>query len=249
MDTYDTEEEQIEALKRWWKENGRSTIAAIVLALVGGFGWQGWKNYDQGQQQAASDIYQSLLQAMSGAQQGEVEESVAVELAGQLKQSHMGSTYAQFAALHLARMAVENGNLAKAEAELRWVLAKAGKGTDVAWVTELRLARVLAARGDTEQALSILEGAGDNPYQASYEAARGDILLGLGREVEAREAYTRARNLATAESTQSNLAMLEQKLQSLNPVPERVLEAPAAAAPVTTEAVSAEAPVTPAQED
>jgi predicted negative regulator of RcsB-dependent stress response len=186
---------------------------------------------------------------MSGAQQGEVEESVAVELAGQLKQSHMGSTYAQFAALHLARMAVENDNLPEAEAELRWVLAKAGKGTDVAQVTELRLARVLAAGGDTDQALSILEAGGDNPYQASYESARGDILLGLGREAEAREAYTRARNLATAESGQPNLAMLEQKLQSLNPVPERVLEAPAAGAPVITEAVAAEAPVTPAQED
>jgi len=248
VDTYRTEEEQVEALKRWWEENGRSTIAAIVLAVVAGFGWQGWKNYDQDQQQAASDSYQSLLQAMSGAQQGEIEESVAVELADQLKQAHVGSTYAQFAALHLARMAVENGDLPKAEAELRWVLAKAGKGTDIAQVTELRLARVLAARGDTEQALAILEAASDNPYQASYESARGDILLGLGREVEAREAYTRALNLATAESTQPNLAMLEQKLQSLNPVPERVLETPASAAPVATESGTTEAPATPAQE-
>ena len=29
-----TEEEQIEALKRWWDENGKQTILAIVLTLV-----------------------------------------------------------------------------------------------------------------------------------------------------------------------------------------------------------------------
>ncbi len=226
MESYRTEEEQVEALKRWWDENGKSTIAAIVLALVAGFGWQGWKKYDLDQQQLASDLYQSLLQAMAGAQQGEVEESVALELAGQLKQSHMGTTYAQFAALHLARLAVEAGDLAKAESELRWVLAKADKGGDIAQISELRLARVLAARGDTDQALAILDNVGETPYLASYESARGDILFGLGREDEARAAYTRARNLATAESTQPNLGMLEQKLQSLSPVPERVLDAP-----------------------
>ena len=248
MDTYGTEEEQVEALKRWWQENGRSTVIAIVLALVAGFGWQGWQSYDEGQQQAASDLYQALLQSMAGAQEGEVESSAVIELADQLKQTHMGSTYAQFAALHLARMAVENGDLARAEAELRWVLSKAGKGSDIARVTELRLARVLAAGGDSDQALSILAGASDNPYQASYEAARGDILLGLGREAEAREAYTRASNLATAEAPQARLPMLEQKLQSLNPVPERALEMPDAAATVDPDPVAVEASVSSAGE-
>ena len=37
MESYGTEEEQVEALRRWWNENGRSTIAIIVLALAGGF--------------------------------------------------------------------------------------------------------------------------------------------------------------------------------------------------------------------
>ena len=249
MDTYDTEEEQVEALKRWWQENGRSTVVAIVLALVAGFGWQGWQKYDEEQQQAASDLYQSLLQAMSGAQQGEIEASAVIELADQLKQTHMGSTYAQFAALHLARMAVENDDLAKAEAELRWVLSKAGKGSDVAQITELRLARVLAAGGDSDQALSILTGANDNPYQASYESARGDILMGLGQDTEAREAYTRARNLATAEAPQASLPMLDQKLQSLTPVAERTLEMPEAVTPAAPEPVAADASVAPAEED
>ena len=215
MDTYRSEDEQVEALKRWWDENGRSTIAAIVLALVAGFGWQGWKDFDQGQTAAASDLYQSLLQSLStetaNADQAKV-------IASQIKTEFGGSTYAQFAALHHARLAVSEGDLVTAEAELRWVLAKADAGSDVARVSQQRLARVLAAAGDTDQALSIL-GQDAGPYAASYAMARGDILLGLGQENEARAAYTEARALAGADGSAMPLAILEQKLQSLNPMP------------------------------
>ncbi|MFT6285357.1 MAG: putative negative regulator of RcsB-dependent stress response [Alcanivorax sp.] len=226
METFRTEEEQVEAIKRWWDENGKSTVAAIVLALAAGFGWQGWKVYQVDNRQAASDVYQTLLQALSGAQLGEIDHSEARKLAGELKTDYVGSTYAEFAAMQLARIAVQDGNLAKAEAELRWVLKKAGKGGDIARIAELRLARVLASRGDFDQALAILGSAGDNPYAASYEAARGDILLAQGRDADAREAYIRARNLATAGAIQPNINMLEQKLQSLSPIPERELTVP-----------------------
>ena len=47
MEEYRTEEEQVEALRRWWDENGRSTIAAIVIALSVGFGWQAWKSNEE----------------------------------------------------------------------------------------------------------------------------------------------------------------------------------------------------------
>ena len=53
-------------------------------------------------------------------------------------------------------------------------------------------------------------------YGASYALARGDILLSLGREDEALEAYLAARAMATADG-EINLASLEQKLQALSP--------------------------------
>ena len=37
-----TEEEQIEALKRWCAENGMQTVLAVVLVTGGYFGWQFW---------------------------------------------------------------------------------------------------------------------------------------------------------------------------------------------------------------
>jgi len=224
VEPYRTEEEQVEALKRWWDENGRSTIVAVVVALSAGFGWQGWQSYQQQSIAGASNIYQVLLQNIDGeATSGEQREKI-VSLSDQLKTEHAGSSYAQFAALHRAAMAVSENNLPEAEAQLRWVLSRADKGGDIAQVTELRLARVLAATGSEQQALDILQRAGTGSYAASYAMARGDVLLQLGREDEARDAYSDARLLAEQSGGQVTPASLEQKLQSLSPIPAREME-------------------------
>ena len=102
MDQYRTEEEQVEALRRWWDENGRSTIAAIVVAVAVGFGWQAYKSNDQQKQENASDLYQSMLQGMGQTGATAEQEETVVDIAEQLKGDYSGSTYAQFAALHLA---------------------------------------------------------------------------------------------------------------------------------------------------
>jgi predicted negative regulator of RcsB-dependent stress response len=231
VDQYRTEEEQVEALRRWWDENGKSTIAAIVIALSLGFGWQTWKSNDQREQESASDLYQAMLQAVGTGDMTSAQQETGVELAEQLKNDYSGSTYAQFAAMHLARLAVEENDLTEAEAQLRWVLGKADKGSDAARVAQMRLARVVAASGDTDQALAILEQGDEGPYQASYAVARGDILLALGRNDEAREAYSNARMLAASSQGQVNMPALEQKLQSLTPIPARTIETPAAEMP------------------
>lgn len=210
MEAYRSEEEQVEALRRWWDENGRSTVVAVVLALAAGFGYQGWQEYRGGQRAQASDMYQAMIRSLGVS--GSSDAATPAELAEQLKTAFPDSTYGQFAALHLAAFAVEDGNLDEAQAQLRWVLGKADRGSDTAQVAQLRLARVLASAGETEQALAILED-NDGAYRASYALARGDILLGLGREEQARLAYSQA--LAEAGQVGANLASVRQKLQSL----------------------------------
>ena len=64
MEPYSTEEEQLEALRRWWNENGRSTLTAVLFAVAAGFGWQAWKANEVQQHEQASDVYQTLVQAM-----------------------------------------------------------------------------------------------------------------------------------------------------------------------------------------
>ena len=228
MDAYRTEEEQVEALKRWWDENGKSTIAAIIIAVSGSVIWQTWQGQQESGNQAASDAYQALMGSLSAAQQSG-NNTQAMSLAREIKAAFDSSTYAQFAALHLARMQVEAGDLDAAEQELRWVLAEAPKGSDIAQVTELRLARVVAANGDADQALNILSAAEQGSYAASAATARGDILLAAGRDSEARAAYTQARVLSAQDGQVAPSSSLDAKLASLTPVPARELASPAAA--------------------
>ena len=234
METYTTEEEQIEALKRWWDENGRSIVLAIVVALSAGFGWQAWKSYNKTSSEDASNLYQSFLQGMNNEEMTPAQREQAAGIASQLRGEYPASSYAQFAALHLAAMAVADDNLAEAEAQLRWVLSRADKGGDIAQVTELRLARVLAASGKHQQALDILQQATGGQYAASSAMARGDVLLQMQRTDEARDAYADARALASQGGAQINLATLDQKMQSLNPRPAREIANPTAGGPKGT---------------
>ncbi|NQX87528.1 MAG: tetratricopeptide repeat protein [Halioglobus sp.] len=223
MESYTTEEEQLEALRRWWNENGRYLLVAVVVALAGVFGWQAWQSSKTEQLQHASDVYQAMMRELTE-QKAPSTDMAAVELADQLKKDYGGTTYAQFAALHLAAIAVNRGDLENAEQELRWVLGKAAKGSDIAEIAQLRLARVLAAEGATEQALAVLADTGRGAYAATYAVAEGDILMAAGRPEEARRAYTEALAQSGGGSA-VNLPVLQQKIQSLTPVAPRPLEA------------------------
>jgi predicted negative regulator of RcsB-dependent stress response len=196
VEGYRTEEEQVEALKRWWKENGQSTVIGIVLAVGAVFGW---RTYQDSQAQAAANAshqYQQMIQALT--QEETLGAEPARQLATAIRDAYSGSTYAQFASLHLARMAVGDGDLESAEAALRDVLASASSGDEMHQVASLRLARVLAARGDVTQALEILQG-GQGGFASSFAIARGDVLLGAGREGEALIAYELAAGMLDAE--------------------------------------------------
>ena len=47
METFRTEEEQVEAIKRWWQENGKSTVLGVAIAMAAVFGWRGWNDYQR----------------------------------------------------------------------------------------------------------------------------------------------------------------------------------------------------------
>jgi predicted negative regulator of RcsB-dependent stress response len=215
VEEYRTEEEQVEALRRWWNENGRSIVTAIVIALAAAFGWQAWQTHQEQTQEHASNTYQALLRAL-GAPGSATDSPLDGELVEQLKGEYSGTTYAQFAALHMAAKLVNEGKLQEAEAQLRWVLGKAAVGSDVAQIAQLRLARVLAAAGETDQALAILDDSDAGPYAASYAAAMGDVQFAAGNTSAARDAYIQALALLGGADTGLTPASLQQKIQSLS---------------------------------
>lgn len=212
---YHTEEEQIEAIKKWWQENGKSTVISIVVAIAAVFGWQGWQQQQQAKIDAASKIYQGMLTAVSGANGNASPEQLATanHLADKLKQDFSATTYATFAALFRARLAVEAADITAAEQELRWVLDN-GTTDELTLETKLRLARVLLAQARYDEALAVLTGevAG---YAAAYAETRGDIYQASGDSAQALHAFEQAVTLNLQASQPVNNQLLVLKLEQL----------------------------------
>lgn len=218
MEVYRTEEEQLEQLKSWLRENGRTLIIAIVLVIAAVFGWRAWHQHQANQQERAAASYLSLLDAVGQIEQGEgggeSMQATANTLADSLKVDHTGSGYAQLAALLKARLAVDAGDLAAAETELRWVLERKPVA-ELAALTRLRLARVLLAKGEADAALAQLQQPG--AYAFAYAHVRGDILLSKGDNAGAHAAYEESQQLGRALQPAFDDPVLELKLHALRP--------------------------------
>lgn len=188
-----TEEEQIESLKRWWAENGRGIVTGIVLALAGYFGFQWWQTAERDKAEAASNLYQGFVEAVS-ANEGKPDNkqlTTAKSLAQQLKDEFAARIYASQAALRLAALAAQDNDMEVASKELQWVLDNASE-TSLQLLAKRRLAAVKAARGEPDEALKLLEGDVPPSFAALYAETRGDILLQKGDEKAAHEAYQQA---------------------------------------------------------
>ncbi len=212
-DSYHSEEEQVEALKRWWQENGKSTVISIVVAIAAVMGWQGYQKQQQSALEAASSIYQNLLLASSG-ENGVVtpeQTATANHLADTLKQDFSSSTYASFAALYKAKLAVGKGDLKAAESELRWVLEQSDL-PEIDMQATLRLARVLAAQESFDEALALLEKA--DAVSAEAEEVRGDVFYARGDLESANLAYQKSQELFLGIGAQPN-SLLRMKIQQL----------------------------------
>ena len=61
MSTHLTEEEQLEVLKRWWKDYGKTVVAAIVAAVVVYFAWTAWQDKQRVKAESASSQYDTLV--------------------------------------------------------------------------------------------------------------------------------------------------------------------------------------------
>lgn len=214
MAGYNSEDEQVEALKRWWNKNGVSTILAIVILLGGWFGWQTWQARQLQAAEAASIQYQSLLMLVSQIEQQPSAEAYARAdtMVGQLKEAHEGSIYTAYSALLLARLKVEQGEVGQAIAELEWVL-QAPSAENLKQLASIRLARLHYANGEADRALALVEQAVTGEFAVSAGELKGDILLTKGDMEGARAAYQQA--LAVAAKEESSQPFIQMKLESL----------------------------------
>ena len=216
MESYRTEDEQIDALKKWWSENGKATVFGILAALALVFGWQGWQKQQASKQVDASTQYQNLLEADAAAQAGDSQLGTARHLAQTLKSEYPGTTYASFAAMYLAKYAAAEDDWASAESELNWVIARRPE-QPLLLQAKVRLAHVLLSQQRYEEAQQALAGTELGSYAALIAETRGDILLAQNKREEALAAYRQAREqLAALENAGAN-PLLEMKIRDLTP--------------------------------
>ena len=193
MVAYNTDEEQIEALRNWWNENGTQLLVGFVVVLAAVFGFQSWQGSVKEEGEAASALYEDLRAALTASTElSEIQIATARYLADTLVKDHEASAYAKFAAMQMAKLSVEQGELEQAEKDLQWVVDHADDAIQP--LARLRLALVMFTRGDQEGALALVENSEEGAYKSSYWEVRGDFYSQMGRSTEAREAYQTALN-------------------------------------------------------
>ena len=216
MTEYRTDEEQIEVLKRWWQEYGRSIITGVVLAVFVIGGWQMWQGQKIKTNMQSSYLYDQFINSID-----EGQEVHAGLLGEKLKNEYESSSYAQLASLMLAKKAVELDNYQNAQEQLQWVLDH-DPHPDTKLLTQLRLARVLFSTGENDHALDLLKKTGgkESSYLAAFDELRGDILLTMGEKDAAGKAYQNARLVTQQQEGLTENRMLDMKLKDLGLKPE-----------------------------
>jgi predicted negative regulator of RcsB-dependent stress response len=185
---YDTEEEQLEALKRWWKENGASTIIGVAIGVAIIFGWNYWQDLKKNQSNEASAIYDQLLKAAETDQKDSVD-----KLAKHLDEQFAGTKYAAYGSLFQAKFKVQQGDLAGAKEILKKLAA--GKDKELSQIAKIRLVNLMLATGEYEQGLKVIndvDQAEAGKFSDNYDELTGDLYVALDRLDEARTAYQKA---------------------------------------------------------
>ncbi len=181
-----TEEQQVEAIKRWWKENGIAVIAGLVIGLVAIFGWRAWGDYKDSNAAEASALYGEFQISLNANNQ----ESITA-LQQKFMTDYASTPYASLVSLAMAKKAVEDKNTSAAKTSLQWVLDNA-KQAQIKHTARIRLIALLINDKEYEAALALINVKQTGGYAGIYNELRGDLLLAQGDVAAAHNAYDKA---------------------------------------------------------
>lgn len=206
MHDYETEEQQIEALKKWLKENLTSIIFGVSAGMLALGGWNYYIKHKNQHAIEASTLYMQVLQAVARPQEKDQEKDragpgeKAVDLGNRLVNDYADTPYAGLSAMLLAVKDAQAGNHDDAVSQFEWV-RQHGSSEELRQLASLRLARLHIAAKAWDKALAILENS-QHPvaFDALYAELKGDAYAGQGKLDEARAAYDHAINLSSGGS-------------------------------------------------
>lgn len=198
------EEQEINQLKEWWKENGKTIIVAFILGVGGMFGWRYWQAHQAEQIAQASAQYDALINSV---QQDEQAKKANIE---QFVQANSKTAYAVFALLDEAKKSTEKQDLAAAESNLNQALTQS-QDEVLTSIIALRLSAVQFQLGQLDNALTTLNQVKGESFNARKAILTGDIQVAKGDKVAAKNSFEQAQQMGS----QLEQQMAKMKLNNL----------------------------------
>ncbi|MCG6200319.1 YfgM family protein [Psychromonas antarctica] len=188
IEGYETEEQQVEAIKGWWKENGNTLIIGAVVGLAGLWGWRFYNESVISGQEQASQAYSDMLVKFE-AQQGDK----GLQDISLFATNNVDNSYGVLASLLLAKEAVVQKNYLLAKTQLQQLQSQ-NSYAPLNSVINLRLARIQLQLGEYPEALSTLALITDKSFLGKAYQVKGSIFLKQEKLENARTAFQDAIN-------------------------------------------------------
>jgi predicted negative regulator of RcsB-dependent stress response len=204
MSTLDLQEqEQVDALKNWWGENGKWVVGAVVIALLGFSGLQFWKRHQAEQAAEAAKLYAEVMKQTTTNDPKRVNDAAAA-----LVEKYGSSAYAPRAQLLAVQANLQAKDIARAKVQLQWIVERATEPA-LQDSARLRMASILLDEKKFDDAMVQLNAAHPEAFTGLYADMKGDVLAAQGKTAEAKTAYKEALEKIEAKSMYHNLVQLK----------------------------------------
>jgi len=205
VEVYSNENEQTDALRNFFANNGKALAIGVVIGIAALGGWRYWSSHQDDTAKTVSAQYQQLTSAM---QAGKPETLEAVNRFA----SENSNTYGALAAMDLAKQYVDAGQLDKAATLLQNGL-KDTKDANLQAVINLRLARIQLQQNQADAALKTLDGVKGDGWIAIVADIRGEALLTKGDKQGARDAWSKG---VESDASPALKQMMQMKMNNLS---------------------------------
>jgi len=181
VEIYENENDQVDAIKRFFADNGKALAVGVVLGIGALVGWRFWNSHQADNAREISQAYESAVSALQAGKQDSY--AAAEKFAADNKNS-----YGALASLELAQRYVEKNDLQKAAAQLQQGLA-ATNDENLKSMINVRLARIQVQLKQQDAALKTLDAVKGESWSAIIADLRGEALLSKGDKKGARTAW------------------------------------------------------------
>ncbi|MBF0265485.1 MAG: tetratricopeptide repeat protein [Gammaproteobacteria bacterium] len=199
MEAYETEEQQVAAIKAWWKDNYQKVAVVAIVGIGSILGVQSYLKNVQLKKESASDHFNQVL---SGAKDNQ--EDIIIGRTEILKNEHADSPYTVQASMLKAKVLVDKKDYQGAIKEFDWV---ASNTTDeslkqISYIRKIKLLMELGNNNEAMNEIKPLVNISDksstesiinsNPFMPVLNEIYGDLLVILNKKNEAKKAYDSA---------------------------------------------------------